>query len=806
MGNTYLVDIEHELKNSYMTYAMSVIISRAIPDVRDGLKPVHRRILYSMNEMGLQANKAYKKCGRIVGDVLGKYHPHGDAAIYGTLVRMAQTFSMRYIAVDGHGNFGSVDDDPPAAMRYTEARLSKIAELMLKDIDKETVGFAPNYDDSLTEPSVLPAAVPYQLINGTSGIAVGMATNIAPHNLGEVVGAITAQIDNPDISLKDLMQFMKGPDFPTAGIIYGRAGIKKAFATGRGQVIVRARTTIEEARERDYIIVTELPYQVNKAELIVRIAELIKDEKIKGISHVRDESDREGLRVVIELKKGFIPKVVLNQLFTHTNLQINFSINNLYLHNGIPRVMSLKDTIQAYIDFRKEVIYRRTRYELRKAEERAHILQGLLIALANIDEVIQIIRASKEVKEARENLMSRFSMTEVQAQAVLDMRLQRLTSLEIHKLQEEYDELLKTIARLKEILSSDKNVLNVVKEELIEDTKPFIDKRRTEILESEIEELEAEDLIQKEDMVITITHMGLIKRTSLKDYRNQSKGGVGVQSSTLREDDFIEHMFIASTHEYVLFFSNKGIAYRLKVHEIPLLQKAARGQTIKTLIGISSEEKINAIINVKSFAEKNRYFFMATKRGVVKKVDLGEFQRVQQNGKKAIMIHENDEVIDVKITNGENDLILATRLGKALRINEKTIRVMGRTAGGVRGMKMMENDELCGVCLVDEDSLMLMITEFGFGKRLDINKFSVHGRGTGGQRYYKFNESKGNVACVKQVNKGDNIIVISSKGKTIKIKSEEISEQGRHASGIRLVKIAKPDYVVAVSTAPKQQA
>ena len=806
MGNVIPIEIEDELKNSYMTYAMSVIVSRAIPDVRDGLKPVHRRILYAMNEMGLQANRPYKKCGRVVGDVLGKYHPHGDQAIYGTLVRLAQDFSMRYIAVDGHGNFGSIDGDPPAAMRYTECRLSKIAELMLRDINKETVDFNPNYDESLNEPSILPAAVPYLFINGTSGIAVGMATNIPPYNLGEVVNAITAQIDNPEITVKELSKYIKGPDFPTAGIIFGKGGIKKAFKTGRGHVKVRARATLETNKSgKDVIIITELPYQVNKNELIIKIADLVKLEKIKGISHIRDESDRNGMRIVIELKKGFIPKVILNQLYNHTNLQINYSINNLVLDNGKPKVLNLKETIQAYINFRKEVIYKRTRFELKKAEERAHIVEGLLIAIDNIDEVIDLIKKSKDVNEARTGLMNKFNMTEIQAQAVLDMRLQRLTNLESFKLKEEYQELQKTIARLKKILSSDRNVLEVVKNELINDTKSFIDGRRTEIIEAEIEDFEVEDLIQKEDMVITLTHRGFIKRISVDRYRSQSKGGVGVSSGAIRDDDFLEHMFIASTHDYLVFFTNKGLAYRLKVHEIPQLEKTARGQTIKMLIGISEDEKINAVIDVKSFEDVDYCFFIATKKGVVKKVPLNEFIRIQQSGKRAIKLDDDDEVIDVKITNGQKEIILATRLGKALRIKEDSVRPMGRNARGVTGIRLQKNDQLCGLCVVDEDSMMLMITEYGFGKRLDFENYMSHGRATSGQRYYKYSDKKGQVAAVIQVGKDDDIMAISSKGMAIKIPSEQISQQGKNASGIRLVRVdSSDDYIVAISCVPKR--
>ncbi len=806
MGNIFPVDIEEELKNSYLTYAMSVIVSRAIPDVRDGLKPVHRRILFSMDEMGLQSNKPYKKCGRIVGDVLGKFHPHGDQAIYETLVRMAQDFSLRYPAVDGHGNFGSIDDDPPAAMRYTEARLSKLAELMLKDINKETVDFGPNYDDSMKEPLVLPAALPFLLMNGTSGIAVGMATNIPPYNLTEVVEAITKQIDNPNITIDELANIIKGPDFPTGGIIFGKEGIKKALKTGRGQITVRAKVTIEEIKkEREAIIVKELPYQVSKAALIERIAELVKEEKITGISEIRDESDREGMRIVIELKKGTIAKVVLNQLFSHTNLQINYGINNLVLYKGIPKTLNIKETIQAYIDFRKEVIYRRTKFELRKAEERAHILQGLLIALDNIDEIIRIIRSSEDTNQARNSLINRFGLTEIQANAILDMKLQRLTNLESYKIKEEYEELLKTIERLKIILSSDLNVLKVVKEELIEDSKPFMDQRRTEIVEREVESFEIEDLIQNESMVVTITHKNFIKRMSLKEFKSQGRGGSGVSATGLREDDFIEHIFIANTHDFVLFFTNKGVVYQLKVHSIPELGKSAKGETVKTLIGISQNEEITAVLNIKDFKDERQNIFIATRKGIVKKVQLKEFENVKQSGKRAIILDENDSVIDVKITNGTNEIILATRRGKALRIKEEFVRVMGRNARGICGIKLETKDELCGLCIVDPESMMLLVTEYGYGKRIDPDLFSVHGRGTGGQRYYKFNEEKGEVVAIKQVSEKDDIVAITSKGQLIKIDSKQISEQGRNSSGIRLFKITKPDFVVSVARAPKAE-
>ncbi len=802
MGNTIPVIIEDEMRNSYLNYAMSVIISRAIPDVRDGLKPVHRRILYSMDEIGLRSNTAYKKCARIVGDVLGKYHPHGDASVYDALVRMAQDFSLRYPVVDGHGNFGSVDNDPPAAMRYTESRMSKIAELMLKDIKKETVDFGPNYDDSLQEPMVLPAAIPFLLVNGTSGIAVGMATNIPPYNLAEVVQAISAQIDNPEITLDELIGYLKGPDFPTGGIIYGMDGINKAFKTGRGHIVVRAKVSIEQIKkEREAIIVEELPYQVCKAALIEKIAQLVKEERIQGISDIRDESDREGMRIVIELKKNIIPKIVLNQLYANTSLQINFSVNNLVLDKGMPKILNIKQTIAAYIDFRKDVIFRRTKYDLRKAEERAHIVQGLLIALDNIDEVIKLIKESADTNVARQGLMDRFGLSEIQAQAILDMRLQKLTNLETTKLKEEYEELLKTIAYYKEVLASEAKVLQIVKEELIKDTEPFLDKRRTQIVPNEVESVALEDIVQKENMVVTLTHRGFIKRMSLNEFKSQSKGGVGVSAGNVREDDFIEHLFVASTHEYLLFLSNKGMVYQVKVHEIPLLSKNAKGDTIKTMIGISPNEEITTAIAVKNF-DPNRNLFFVTRQGVVKRVSLSEFEKNKTSGKRALSLDENDSVVEVKVTDGSQDVIICSRQGKALRMKEESVRVMGRAARGVAGIKLTDNDEVCGMCVVNNDTLMLLVTENGYGKRLDCDLFAPHGRGTGGQRYYKYNEAKGEVVAVKQVAQTDDIMVITSSGKIIKIHAATISQQGRSASGIKLVKIVKPDFVVAVAQSP----
>ncbi len=806
MGQTTFKEIEKELQESYLNYAMSVIVSRAIPDVRDGLKPVHRRILFSMNEMGLHPGKPHKKCGRIVGDVLGKFHPHGDQAIYDTLVRMAQEFSLRYPAVDGHGNFGSVDGDPPAAMRYTEARMSKIAELMLKDIAKETVNFGPNYDESMVEPLVVPAAMPFLLANGTSGIAVGMSTNIPPHNMKELVDAIIHLIDNPEATIEDLMNFVKGPDFPTAGIIYGREGIKDAYKTGRGSIVLRGKTTMEEFKPgRDAIIITEIPYMVNKAKLIEKIANLVREDRMQGISEIRDESDREGMRVVIELKKGVVPKVVLNQLYNHTALQSSFGIIMLALANGIPKILTLKDMLKEYIDFRMEVIYRRTRFELKKAEERAHILEGLLIALDNLDEIIKIIRESKDRNEAKPELMSRFNLTEIQANAILEMRLYQLTNLESGKIQDEYDELQRLIAKLKEILSSDFNVLKVVKEELIEDTKPFMDERKTKIFEKEIGGFNIEDLIQEEKMVITMSHKGFIKRTPVADFKSQGKGGVGVNASQLRSDDFIKEMFVASTHSFVLFFTDKGTVFQLKAHEIPQYSRTARGEVIKSLFGISPDEEITAILNLENHKDKSKNIFIATKLGVVKKVAVEEFERINQNGKKAITLQEGDSVRDVVITNGENEIMLATRKGKALRINEASVRRTGRQSMGVNGINLAEGDQLCGLCIVKENTLMLLITEFGYGKRLDLEDFNVHGRATGGQRYYKYSEDKGNVAAVVQVEPGADIMTITSKGQMIRVPSEQISLQGRNASGIKVVRVTKPDVVVTVSSIPAEE-
>lgn len=810
MGEIIYKDIENEFRESYLNYAMSVIVSRALPDVRDGLKPVHRRILYSMNEIGLQSNKTTKKAARIVGDVLGKYHPHGDASVYDALVRMAQDFSLRYLAVDGQGNFGSIDGDPPAAMRYTEAKMSKFADLMLKDIEKKTVDFGPNYDESLKEPLVLPSAVPFLLANGSSGIAVGMSTNIPPYNMKEIVSGICALIDNPDINIDEISRHITGPDFPTGGLIYGREGIRKALRTGRGSIVMRAKTSIEEINDgrdtREAIIVTEIPYVEKKSELIKRIAELVKDDRLQGISDVQDHSDKDGLRIVIKLKKNAVAKVVLNQLFLHTNLQKNFGVINLVLVNGMPKILNIKETMQEYVNFRKEVIRRRTEFELEKARERAHILQGLIIAQDNIEEVVKIIREAENKNTAQVTLMERFNLSDRQSNAILEMRLHQLTQLDVTKLRNEYEEVCQLIARLEEILSSDTNVLQVVREELIRDTKPFMDERRTEIIDAEggagiIEE----DLIQEEDVVITMSHKGFIKRTPVSDFRTQGKGGVGVNGGKMRDDDFVKQMFVVNTHEFLLFFTDKGQVFLLKAYQIPQASRTAKGEIIRNFINTTPEDQITAILTLKDFNDTSKSIFIATKRGVVKKTSLSEFTRINQNGKRAITLAEDDCVIDVIITSGKDELVLATKKGKALRIDENDVRVMGRTAGGVRGIKLADDDELLGLCPIFENGLIMMLTENGYGKRLEFDNFSQHHRGTGGQLYYKDKNNKGEVAAVLSIIEGEDIFAITVKGQIIRISSDQISKQGRAASGIRLVRVSDDDKIIAASRAPASE-
>jgi DNA gyrase subunit A len=803
-GQVIPVAIEDEVKESYLNYAMSVIVSRALPDVRDGLKPVHRRILYAMDEMGLRHDRPYKKCGRIVGDVLGKYHPHGDASIYETLVRLAQDFSLRYPIIDGQGNFGSVDGDPPAALRYTEARLGRLAEEMLRDINKDTVDFGPNYDDSLREPLVLPGALPFLLVNGSSGIAVGMATNMPPHNLVEIASAIVAVIDNSKLSFKELCGIVKGPDFPTAGIIFGTQGIVDAYKTGRGKITVRARIALETSRSgREQLIVTEIPYQVNKANLIVRIADLVKERKIDGISDLRDESDRHGMRIVIELRRGVIPKLILNQLFTHTQLQANFGVINLALVNGRPRELGLREMIDHFILHRKEVVTRRARYDLKKAEDRAHILEGLKIALENIDEVVAVIKKSQNVDVARSNLVKRFKLSEVQAQAILDMRLQKLTSLETKKILEELKETLETIKYLKALLASEKKILGVVKEETLELAKSYGDERRTTVVAEEAEEINIEDLIAREDMVIVISHKGFIKRIPVSAYRRQGRGGKGSTSARLTDSDFIERLFIASTHDYVMFITSEGKAYWLKVHEIPEASRSSRGQSIKTLLSISNNEETTTVVSLSDFGEDS-YFFMTTLKGVVKKVKTSDFANARTRGILAINLDKGDKLVSAMLTGGSGDLVLVTRKGQALRFNQGTVRSMGRVSRGVRGMRLGQEDELAGVAPVEKDTELFLITEYGFGKRSSFQSFSRHGRGTGGQTCYKLSAKTGEIVGVLAVHKKDDLVCIASQGNTIKLRARDIPVLGKTAVGVRVVNIERPDLVVAVARAAKE--
>ncbi len=798
-GKIIPVPIEDEIKESYLNYAMSVIVSRALPDVRDGLKPVHRRILYAMNEMGLRSDKAFKKCGRIVGDVLGKYHPHGDQSIYDALVRLAQDFSMRYPVIKPQGNFGSVDGDPPAAMRYTESKMDKIADELLRDIKKDTVDFIANYDDSMKEPSVLPGAVPFLLINGGSGIAVGMATNIPPHNLTEIVNAIEAYIDNNDITISGLMEYVKGPDFPTAGIIYGRKGIRDAFETGRGKIAVRARVGLETTKTgKDVIIVTELPYQVNKANLVIRIADLVKNKKIEGISDLRDESDRNGMRIVIELKRGAIARVILNRLFSHTAMQQNFNVNNLALVNGKPELLNLKQMIHYFVLHRVDVVTRRIKFDLAKAKERAHILEGLKIALDNIDEVIKIIKESNDVAIARENLMSRFGFSEKQTQAILDMRLQKLTSLETQKILDELKEILALIEYLEDLLSDEKKILAVIKSETLELKEKYGDERRTEIVPDEVEQLNIEDLIEKEDMAVLISNKGFIKRIAVSAYKNQGRGGKGASSAKLKNEDFLEHVFIASTHDYILFVTNAGKAYWIKVHEIPEASRAARGTQIKALLDISADEEVSSVVSLGGFTE-DQYIFMATSRGVVKRVKTHDFRNARTRGIIAIKLDEGDRLVASVLTSGDEEVIIITRSGSALRFHESLVRSMGRATRGVRGINLKNNDELAGILRIIEDNKILVITENGYGKRVEYDKFSPHGRGTGGQNVYKTDERTGEIIGVQSVNESDDLVCITSQGNTIKLNVAQISIQGKNTQGIVVVNLNKPNVVVSVA-------
>lgn len=805
------INIEEEMKSAYIDYSMSVIISRALPDVRDGLKPVHRRVLYGMSELGLTYNKAHKKSARIVGEVLGKYHPHGDSSVYDTMVRMAQDWSLRYPLVDGQGNFGSVDGDGPAAMRYTEARLKRIADEILADLGKETVDFALNFDDTLEEPEVLPTRVPNLLVNGASGIAVGMATNMMPHNLSEVVDGIMATVDNPEITIDELMEHIKAPDFPTGGIIYGVQGIRDAFHTGRGRIVLRGRATIETSKTgKETIIITEIPYQISRANLVSKIADLKNEEKVPGIITVRDESGRQGFRVVVEVHRDAVANVVLNQLYKYSPLQTSYGVNNVALVNGRPMTLNLKDQIEEFIKFRLEVIVRRTRFDLRKAEERAHILEGLLIALDHLDEVIQLIRNSQTPDEARTGLMTQFELSEIQAKAILDMRLQRLTGLEIEKVREEYEGLQKLIADLKEILASEARQRAIVKEELSEVKERFGDERRTDITASE-GEISIEDLIRKEDVVITITHLGYIKRTPVSEYRAQGRGGRGSRGSKTRDADFIEHLFVADTHNYLLLFTEKGICYWLRVYEIPEATKTSSGRAIQNILSIPKDDNVKAYIKIADLKDEvfleNHFLVFATQQGLIKKTAVAAFSRPRSNGIIAININEGDTLLEAKLTNGNNQIILANRSGYAIRFDEEKVRAMGRTAAGVRGMSLSEKGDLVvGMIIVDpedQETAILVISENGFGKRSEVAEYRVTNRGGKGVRTLMITNKTGALIAIKAVREEDDLMITNKSGVMIRTHVSDIRIMGRATQGVKVMRLDDGDAIADVGVVRK---
>jgi len=793
------VNIEDEMKKSYMDYAMSVIIGRALPDVRDGLKPVHRRILYAMNELSNDWDKPYKKSARIVGDVMGKYHPHGDMAIYDAIVRMAQDFSLRYPLIDGQGNFGSVDGDPPAAMRYTEIRMAKIAAELLADIDKETVDFVPNYDDTSVEPWVLPSKFPNLVVNGSSGIAVGMATNIPPHNLVETINALIALIETPDISLPELMGHLPGPDFPTGGFIYGREGIRQAYETGKGVIQLRARALIERDRkgERENIVITELPYQTNKAKLIERVAELVQEKVIEGIANIRDESDRDGMRVVIELRRNEVAEVILNQLYKHTQMQTSFGIILLAIHQNQPKLLSLKEMLHLFIQHRQEVVIRRSRFDLKKAEARAHILEGLKKAIDHIDAIIATIKASKTPKEAKDRLIEKFAFSDVQAQAILEMRLQRLTNLEQRKIVEEYEDTIKLINRLKALLASERLILNAIKEELLSIRDAFGDERKTEIAEA-APEIRVEDLIAEEDMVVTITHTGYIKRNPISLYRSQHRGGKGKMGINVKEEDFVEDLFIASTHDYILFFTDAGKIHWMKVHELPQAGRITRGKAIVNLLHLGPEEKATTILSLKDFA-KGKFVTFMTKRGTIKKTALEAYSNPRSGGIIAIHLDDEDELISAKLTDGKQYLFIGTKMGKAIHFPENQIREMGRTAHGIRGIKISKDDEVVGMELVAPHTQILTVMEHGYGKRTQASEYRIQNRGGSGIFTVKRTQKTGDVIGLKTVLDEDELMLISNKGKIIRLRAVDIPVQGRSTQGVRLITLEEGERVVAVA-------
>ena len=792
------IEIAEEMKKSYIDYSMSVIVGRALPDVRDGLKPVHRRILYSMSELNLTPDKPYRKSARIVGDVLGKYHPHGDTAVYHAMVRMAQDFSTRGLLVDGHGNFGSVDGDAPAAMCYTEAKMSKLSLELLRDIEKETVDFVPNFDESLKEPSVLPSRYPNLLVNGSNGIAVGMATSIPPHNLGEVIDATVHLIDNEECSVDDLMQFIKGPDFPTSAIIMGKESISEAYRTGRGKVKVRARAVIEELpKGKQQIVVTEIPYQVNKAKLVERIAELVKDKKIEGISDLRDESNRNGMRIVIELKRDVNANIVLNNLYKHSQMEDTFSVIMLALVNGQPKVLNLKQILYHYVQHQKDVVTRRTKFELNKAEARAHILEGLRIALDNIDAVISLIRGSKTTQEAKTGLMNKFGLTDIQAQAILDMRLQRLTGLERDKIEAEYEELIKKINRLKEILANERLLLNVIKEEMLIIKENYADERRTEIRHAE-GEIDMRDLIEDEEIAITLTHFGYIKRLPADTYKSQRRGGRGISALTTREEDFVKHLVSTTTHSRLLFFTNKGRVFRLNAYEIPEGKRQAKGTAIVNLLQLGPNEKIATLLAIDE-KDENKYLLLATKNGIVKKTNREEFKNINKAGLIAIGLREDDELIGVKVTDGNKDILLVTKEGMSIRFDENDIRPMGRTAMGVKGITLSNEDKVVSMSLCEEGTDVLVVSENGFGKRTDINEYRTQIRAGKGIKTYNIAEKTGKLVGAEMVNEDDEMMIINSDGVLIRLRVNEISLFGRVTSGVKLMKTDDEVNVVSIS-------
>ncbi|MEW2923068.1 DNA gyrase subunit A [Muricauda sp. ANG21] len=803
------INIEDEMKSAYIDYSMSVIVSRALPDVRDGLKPVHRRVLFGMHELGVRSNSSHKKSARIVGEVLGKYHPHGDTSVYDTMVRMAQEWSLRYMLVDGQGNFGSVDGDSPAAMRYTEAKMRKIAEEMLADIDKDTVDHQLNFDDSLQEPTVLPTRVPNLLVNGASGIAVGMATNMPPHNLSEVVDGTVAYIDNNDIEIDELITHIKAPDFPTGGIIYGYDGVKEAFHTGRGRVVMRAKASFEEVQGRECIVVTEIPYQVNKADMIKKTADLVNEKKIEGIASIRDESDRKGMRIVYILKRDAIPNIVLNMLYKYTALQSSFSVNNIALVNGRPQLLNLKEIIHHFVEHRHEVVVRRTKYELQKAEDRAHILEGLIIASDNIDEVIAIIRASSNVEEARTSLMERFKLTEVQAKAIVEMRLRQLTGLEQDKLREEHAELLKTIEDLKDILAKKERRMQIIKDELLEVKEKYGDDRRSEINYAG-GDLSIEDMIPDEQVVITISHAGYIKRTSLSEYKTQNRGGVGQKASSTRNEDFLEHLFVGTNHQYMLFFTQNGKCFWMRVYEIPEGSRTSKGRAIQNLINIEMEDKVKAFICTQDLKDEDyvnsHYVIMATKKGTVKKTSLEQYSRPRQNGINAITVKDGDELLEAKLTTGTSQIFLGLKSGKAIRFEESKTRPMGRNASGVRGITLADDkDEVIGMVSVHnfEDDI-LVVSENGYGKRSNLEDYRVTNRGGKGVKTISITEKTGGLVAIKNVTDTDDLMIINKSGIAIRMSVEDLRVMGRATQGVRLINLREGDSIAAVAKVMKE--